>query len=116
MTAFNIVRFRVKPGREEHFIAVHRKARVDFKGFRGGTLVKTGESSFCIIGEWASFAKLAAARPQMIALLDTFRDDLEDLGGGLGVTDPVSGEVVAKLAATKPAKKKAKKAKRKKRR
>jgi hypothetical protein len=33
----------------------------------------------------------------MIALLDTFRADLEDLGGGLGVTDPVSGEVVVEL-------------------
>lgn len=115
MTAFNIVRFRVKPGRQEHFITAHRKARESFKGFRGGALVKTGDNSFCIIGEWASFSKLAAARPKMIALLDTFRDDLEDLGGGLGVTDPVSGEMVVKLAATKPAKKKAKKAKRKKR-
>jgi hypothetical protein len=42
----------------------------------------------------------------MIGLLDTFRASLEDLGNGLGVTDPVSGEVVLKLAATKPAKKK----------
>ena len=33
----------------------------------------------------------------MIAALDTFRDTLEDLGGGLGVTDPVSGPVVAEL-------------------
>jgi hypothetical protein len=41
----------------------------------------------------------------MIALLDRFREILEDLGGGLGVTDPVSGEVVAKLAAPKAAKK-----------
>ena len=30
----------------------------------------------------------------MIATLDAFRDKLEDLGGGLGVTDPVSGEAV----------------------
>jgi hypothetical protein len=30
----------------------------------------------------------------MIATLDSFRDRLEDLGGGLGVTDPVSGEAV----------------------
>ena len=29
--------------------------------------------------------------------LDTFRDILEDLGGGLGVTDPVSGPVVLEL-------------------
>jgi len=40
---------------------------------------------------------MAAARPNMIATLDTFRDTLEDLGGGLGVTDPVSGEVVLEL-------------------
>jgi hypothetical protein len=37
---------------------------------------------------------LAAARPKMIATLDGFRDTLEDLGGGLGLTDPVSGPVV----------------------
>lgn len=106
MTAFNIVRFRVQPGQQEHFIEAHRKARPNFKGFRGGVLVKTGEQTFCIIGEWASFKKLAEARPQMIGLLDTFRASLEDLGNGLGVTDPVSGEVVLKLAASKPAKKK----------
>jgi hypothetical protein len=120
MTAFNIVRFRVKPGRQEHFIAAHRKARPGFKGFRGGTLVRTGEQTFCIVGEWASFKALAAARPQMIGILDSFRDDLEDLGGGLGLTDPVSGEVAVRLPATKaPAKKsrgKATKAKRKKHR
>jgi hypothetical protein len=33
----------------------------------------------------------------MIAMLDTFRDTLEDQGGGLGVTDPVSGEVVLEM-------------------
>jgi hypothetical protein len=106
MTAFNIVRFRVKPGHEQHFIASHRGFHRSFKGFRGGALVKTGERTFCIIGEWASMQKLGQARPQMIGILDSFRDDLEDLGGGLGVTDPVSGEVVVKLAASKPTAKK----------
>ncbi len=106
MTAFNIVRFRVQPGQQEHFIEAHRRARPNFKGFRGGVLVKTGEQTFCIVGEWASFKAMAEARPQMIGLLDTFRASLEDLGNGLGVTDPVSGEVVLKLAAAKPAKKK----------
>ena len=115
MTAFNIVRFRVKPGRQQHFIDAHRKARPGFKGFKGGALVRTGEQTFCIVGEWASFKALAAARPQMIGILDSFRDDLEDLGGGLGVTDPVSGASVVKLKAWTPPKKKAK-AKRKKRR
>ena len=40
---------------------------------------------------------LANAQPNMIATLDTFRDTLEDLGGGLGLTDPVSGPVVLAL-------------------
>jgi hypothetical protein len=97
MTAFNVVRFRVKPGREEAFIEAHRRADRAFKGFARGTMIKTGERSFCLIGEWNSFDDLAAARPQMIALLDTFRGDLEDLGNGLGVTDPVSGETVLEM-------------------
>jgi hypothetical protein len=33
----------------------------------------------------------------MISTLDSFRDALEDLGGGLGVTDPVAGLVVLSL-------------------
>jgi hypothetical protein len=40
---------------------------------------------------------LAKARPSMIKTLDSFRDMLDDLGGGLGVTDPVSGPVVLAL-------------------
>jgi hypothetical protein len=118
MTAFNIVRFRVKPGHQEQFVAKHRGISRDLKGFRGGALVRTGEDTFCFIGEWANFKKIVDARPQMIGILDEFRQHLEDLGSGLGLTDPVSGEAVVKLAATKPAKKKAKakKAKRKKRR
>ena len=75
----------------------HRRAGRDFKGFLRGSLVKTGERSYCMVGEWDSFDSLAAARPQMIALLDTFRAELEDLGPGLGVTDPVSGKVVLEL-------------------
>lgn len=99
MTAFNIVRFRVKPGREQAFLDAHRSADPRFKGFLRGSLVKTGERSYCLVGEWDAFASLAAARPQMIALLDSFRMELEDLGNGLGVTDPVSGEVVLELGA-----------------
>ena len=96
-TAFNVVRFRVKPGREQAFIDAHRNADFAAQGFRRGSLVKTGERSYCMVGEWDSFDALAAARPKMIALLDTFRADLEDLGGGLGATDPVSGESVLSL-------------------
>jgi hypothetical protein len=114
MTAYNVVRFRVKPGCEQQFIDAHKQAKPNFKGWRGGALIKTGDRTFCIVGEWASMQKLAAARPQMIGMLDSFRDTLEDLGGGLGITDPVSGEAVVSLKATKPKAKPAKKSKAKK--
>jgi hypothetical protein len=97
MTAFNVVRFRVKPGREAEFVAAHRKGHADFTGFKRFVLIKTGDRTYCALGEWDSQQSLVAARPRMIALLDTFRDTLEDLGGGLGVTDPVSGEVVVEM-------------------
>jgi len=97
MTAFNVVRFRVKPGREPEFIAAHRKAPPDFTGFRRFSLIKTGDRAYCVVGEWDSYQSLVDARPRMIAMLDTFRDTLEDLPGGLGVTDPVSGEVVLEM-------------------
>jgi hypothetical protein len=97
MAAFNVVRFRVKPGREDEFLQRHRDADATFAGLLNATIVKTGERTFCFIGEWNEYSDIAAARPQMIALLDSFRDTLEDLGGGLGLTDPVSGEVVVKL-------------------
>jgi hypothetical protein len=105
MTAFNVVRFSVKPGSEQRFVEAHRMARPQFKGFLGGSLVKTGEQTFCMVGEWRNFQSIVNARPQMIALLDGLRDMLEDLGGGLGVTDPVSGDTVVKFAMPRPAKK-----------
>jgi hypothetical protein len=69
----------------------------DLQGMRKGSVVKTGDRSYCFIGEWDSFDNIVTARPTMIAILDGFRDMLEDLGGDLGVTDPVSGEAVVEF-------------------
>lgn len=94
MTAFNAVRFKVKSGREQDFLDAHRSMQADWAGLQHVNLIQTGERSYCIIGEWSDMEALGAARPQMIAALDSFRDTLEDLGGGLGLTDPASGPVV----------------------
>ena len=95
MTAFNVVRVRVKEGREEEFLQAHRRMKPeDFPGSRRGVLVKTGERSYCLIGEWDSMDALVASRPQMLSVAAGFRDTLEDLGGDLGVSDAVSGEVI----------------------
>jgi uncharacterized protein (DUF1330 family) len=106
MPAFNIVRFRVKAGQAESFIDAHRKLKQpSFKGFGGGWLVRTGDNTFCLVGQWRTFQSIVNARPEMIKMLDETRAMLEDLGGGLGVTDPVSGSAVLKLGATKAAQK-----------
>ena len=60
-------------------------------------IIQTGERDFCLIGEWDSMDAIVAARPKMIETLDRSRELLEDLGGDLGVTDPVSGEVVLEM-------------------
>lgn len=105
MAAFNVVRFRVKPGSEQQFIEAHRRVEPEFEGFLGGHLLRTGDRDFCLVGEWRDFQSIVDARPLMISLLDQMRHLLEDLGGGLGVTDPVSGEVALRLWQPKAAKK-----------
>ena len=81
--------------------------RHPFKGFGGDWVVRTGDDTFCLVGQWRNFQSIVNARPEMIGLLDSMRDMLADLGGGLGVTDPVSGDAVVKIAAAKPAKRRA---------
>jgi quinol monooxygenase YgiN len=97
MTAFNAVRFRVKAGRDQDFLDAHRNIQRDWPGLRHINMIKTGDQTYCIIGEWDDMDALAAARSSMIATLDKFRDMLEDQGEGRGVTDPVSGPVVLEL-------------------
>jgi hypothetical protein len=100
MSAFNVVRFRVKPGMEDKFIQVHKELARNFSGFHVGHLIQTGNRGFCFIGEWDDMDSIASNRSKMIANLDTFREMLEDLGNGLGVTDPISGESVLDFYAT----------------
>ena len=99
MSAYNVVRFKVKPGQEQAFIDIHKTATA-FDGMRDGALIKTGERSYCIIVKWNDFDSIVASRPKMIAMLDSMRHMLEDLGGGLGLTDPASGPVVVDLLHT----------------
>lgn len=99
MTAYNVVRFRVKPGMEDAFLASQRKSlESDMPGAIETALIKTGDRAYCLVGKWDKFDSIVAARPTMIGFLDEIRPYLEDLGNGLGVTDPVSGKVVFERA------------------
>lgn len=98
MAAMNVVHMRVKPGREEEFLAINRDfENLKMTGLRNFWIVKTGERDFVVVGEWTEMSDLVRARPEMIASLDRQRSLLEDLGGGRGVTEPWSGEVALHL-------------------
>lgn len=88
MVAFNVVRFKVKPGMVTAFLDAHRHIAGSWSGLRHANIIETGERRYCIIAERESLEALAANRTQMIATLDNFREALEDLGGGLGGRGP----------------------------
>ena len=72
MTAFNAVRFRVKPGREQEFLDAHAKVLRNWAGLLHANIIKTGERTYCIIAEWVDMNSLANARPNMIATSTPF--------------------------------------------
>ena len=94
MTAYNIVRCKVKPGKEDELVRHYQEARPDIAGIRKVALIKTGERTYCVVGEWDNMESIVRARPILAERLNGMRDLLEDLGDELGVTDPVSGEAV----------------------
>ena len=93
----NVVRFRVKSGKQAEFESLFSKAG-NWDGQLIHILARTDERSYVGYGLWQSEEHMQNAMPQMISLLDSTRHLLEELSPELGVTDPVSGSVVfAKL-------------------
>ena len=92
----NVVRFLVKEGQQEAFKSRFSEAR-PWKGLLQYILAKTSERTYVGYGLWESEEAMVTAKPDMIALLDTARDLLEEISPELGVTDPVSGTVVFEL-------------------
>ena len=97
MTAFNSVRFRVKPGHDDEFVELFRSAPRNFDGLRNMVLVKSGDGAFFSIGEWETFQHMVDARSKMVGNLDRFRHTLEQHLDG-GHTDAVSGDTVFEMS------------------
>ena len=89
----NVVRFRVKSGKQQEFESVFSKAET-WDGQLIHVLARTDEQSYVGYGLWQSEEHMQNAMPQMISLLDSTRHLLEELSPELGVTDPVSDTVV----------------------
>jgi heme-degrading monooxygenase HmoA len=64
MAAFNVVRFRVKSGREAEFIEAQRRFHPEFAGFKRFVMIKTGDRTYCAVGEWDSYHRASSLRGQ----------------------------------------------------
>ena len=91
----NVVRFKLKPDSVDKYFKVINKT--NFKGMIQRYIAKTGDYDYCFVGIWESAEKIASQRPSMIAHLDEVRGFMEELSPDLGVTDPVSGNIVSKV-------------------
>tara|TARA_Y100001968_G_C18892060_1_gene496669 strand:- start:184 stop:501 length:318 start_codon:yes stop_codon:yes gene_type:complete len=92
-TLMNVIRFKLKPECVDQYFEVHEKFICE--GLTDRYIAKTGENSYCFVGLWESEKAIAATRPKMIEHLNEVRGFMEDISPKLGVTDPVSGSIVA---------------------
>ena len=82
MIAFNAVRFRVKPGRHQEFLDAHKDIAAVGLASDASTSSRPVTAAIASSRSGTDMDALARARPNMIATLNSFRDALEDLGGG----------------------------------
>ena len=91
----NVVRFKLKSDCVDKYFEVIDKT--SFVGITQRYIAKTVDYNYCFFGIWKSAEAIAAQRPTMIAHLDEVRGFMEELSPELGVTDPVSGNIVSKV-------------------
>lgn len=83
MTVMNVVHMRVcKSGQEAEYIRLHKDLDVSsWQGGRNFWLVKTGERSFIVVGEWADMDAMVAARPRSPASTSSARSSKTSAAG-----------------------------------
>ena len=91
----NVVRFKLKSDCIDQYFEVLDKT--SFVGMTQRYIAKTGDYDYWFVGIWKNSESIAAQRPAMIAHLDEVRGFMEELSPELGVTDPVSGNIVSKV-------------------
>jgi len=91
----NVVRFKLKADYVDKYFEVIDKTI--FEGMTQRYIAKTGYYDYCFVGIWKSAEAIAAQRPAMIAHLNEVRGFMEELSPELGVTDPVSGNIVSRV-------------------
>ena len=91
----NVVRFKLKSDCVDKYFEVIEKTNLE--GMAQRYIAKTGNYGYCFVGIWKSAEAIAAQRATMISHLNEVRGFMEELSPELGVTDPVSGNIVSKV-------------------
>jgi hypothetical protein len=97
MAGFNIVHYKIKQGMDDEFLKAHAWMSPLPSGFKRGNLIKTGDHQYCLVGEWDSSQDAHNANPQMIGMLNRFREYLADQGPDIGVTNAFSGDSIKEI-------------------
>tara|TARA_E500000331_G_scaffold306374_1_gene310648 strand:+ start:310 stop:672 length:363 start_codon:yes stop_codon:yes gene_type:complete len=89
------VRFQTKKGQENAFIEANLKFNVsNYTGCLSHQCINAGNGRFQSVAVWESEDALVEARPLLIKFLDTLRPMLAEISPELGVTDPISGNII----------------------
>ena len=89
----NVFRCKLKQDYVDKYFKVINKT--DIEGMRLRYIAKTGDYDLCFVGIWESAEATAAKRSKIIPHLEDVREFMEELSPELGVTDPVSGNIIA---------------------
>lgn len=89
------VRFKVKDGNREAFIDALKGFNTnDYPGALSHQIIDIGDGRFQATVVWENQNALISARPDLIKYLDMWRHMLDKISPELGVTDPISGQII----------------------
>ena len=96
MTKFaSSVRFKVKDRNRDALIDAMRGFDTqDYPGALSHQIIDIGDGRFQTTVVWENEDALVAARSDLINFLDSCRHLLDEISPELGVTDPISGQII----------------------
>jgi hypothetical protein len=66
----------------------------DYPGALSHQIIDIGDGRFQTTVVWENEGALVAARPDLVRFLDNYRHLLDEISSDLGVTDPISGQII----------------------
>ena len=89
------VRFRVNSNNQDAFLEEIKSFNIsDYEGALSHQVVDCGDGKFFTTIQWESREALIKSRSALVSFLDSVRPLLEEISPELGVTDPISGEII----------------------